>query len=83
MDPVCPPPYDMCYDFAPGYSVCTSPCMDDTDCPVPATGDATVVCAGPVGDQCLLDCSGGETCPDGMDCVDVAGGMFVRCLWPD
>lgn len=83
MDPACSPPYMACYDFAMGYSACTSPCENAGDCPVPTTGDAPVVCAGPMMDQCLLDCAGGETCPDGMDCVPVAGGMFNRCLWPN
>lgn len=83
MDPVCPEPYLACYDFAPGYSACTSPCENAGDCPVPDTGDAEVVCAGMMMNQCLLDCSGGATCPDGMECVPVAGGMFNRCLWPD
>ena len=82
-DPVCEEPYMACYDFAMGYSACTSPCENDGDCPQPTTGDAPAVCAGPMSDQCIVDCANGETCPDGMECVAVAGGMFNRCLWPN
>lgn len=83
-DPECPRPYMACYEFAgPDHSVCTAPCGDAGDCPDATSGDAEVVCAGQSGDQCLLDCSGGATCPDGMECVDVAGGMFFRCAWPN
>ncbi|MEX1362844.1 MAG: hypothetical protein AB1Z98_06950 [Nannocystaceae bacterium] len=83
MDPVCTKPYMDCYEFAaPEFSACTSPCEVDEDCPQPLTGDAPAVCAGQMFDQCLLDCAGGATCPDGMECVPIAGGMFNRCLWP-
>lgn len=82
--PVCPRPYEECYDFlAPDYTVCTLPCMQDDECPAPASGDAQPSCAGQNSDQCVLDCSGGATCPDGMECQQVGpGGMFERCLWP-
>jgi hypothetical protein len=54
-------------------------CADDTVCqPPPATGDAPAVCV-PINasnDACVLDCSGGQTCPDGMECFDA----FV-CVW--
>ena len=30
------------------------------------------------GTACYLDCSGGATCPDGMDCID-----NTLCMWPD
>jgi hypothetical protein len=83
-DPACPRPYDECYDFLePDYTVCTLPCRQDDECPVPASGDAQPQCAGQTNDQCVLDCSGGATCPDGMECQQVGpGGMFERCLWP-
>lgn len=81
-DPVCPEPYDHCYGFFPdGYSACSQMCMDDAECPQPQSGDAPAVCAGPGGDECVLDCGGGATCPDGMECVDVAMGI-MRCAWP-
>lgn len=83
-EPVCPRPYEQCYDFlAPDYTVCTLPCEQDDDCPQPPTGDAQPLCAGQSDDQCVLDCSDGATCPDGMECQEVGqGGMFERCLWP-
>jgi len=83
-DPVCTLPYEDCYDaLAPEYTACTLPCMEDDDCPQPTSGDAPAVCAGQNGDQCVIDCAGGATCPDGMEC-QMAGpaGMFERCLWP-
>lgn len=55
-------------------------CANAGDCPAaPATGNAVVVCeeiTGSVND-CFLDCSFGETCPDGMQCY----GGFI-CMWP-
>lgn len=83
-EPVCPEPYDGCYDFVgPDFSVCTQTCMDAEDCPQPATGDAVAACGGPMMNQCVLDCSGDATCPDGMECVPVGGGgMILRCAWP-
>jgi hypothetical protein len=51
------------------------------DCPAaPATGDAPVAC-GDIGlgaDSCYLDCSAGQTCPDGMLCDEGIGGV---CIW--
>lgn len=52
-------------------SGCTDPL---TDCPdLPETGDAIAACQdidGEKGDECVLDCSGGATCPDGAVCTD-------------
>jgi len=77
---------DVCIDDGapmPGAGACSeSGCMDATECPVaPATGDAVVSC-GDLGDgnTCYLDCSMGETCPDGMGCTDL--GTAMACLWP-
>ncbi len=54
-------------DF-PDLYVCTSSCSEEDQCPVPTTGDATVVCRGnPAG--CVLECGEGQTCPDGMQCA--------------
>jgi hypothetical protein len=80
-DPVCPRPHEECYEIDPDYTVCTLPCQDDADCPQAASGDAQPECAGPGGDQCVLDCSDGETCPDGMECQQ-GGGNSDRCVWP-
>ncbi len=55
-------------------------CEDTCDCfNPPTTGTAEVVCAAILADgetACGLDCSSGQTCPDGMEC---AGGL---CFWP-
>ena len=45
----------------------------------PATGDAVVTCAAVLqggGTACVLSCGGGETCPDGMECLS------GTCFWP-
>jgi hypothetical protein len=64
-----------------GANVCIiRGCEDTCDCfEPPATGTAEVVCAAILADGemgCGLDCSRGQTCPDGMEC---AGGL---CFWP-
>ncbi|MCR9166496.1 MAG: choice-of-anchor J domain-containing protein [Nannocystaceae bacterium] len=50
-------------------------CVDPgIDCPLPPeTGDAPAACLdidGEVGDECVLDCSAGQTCPDGAVCME-------------
>lgn len=55
-----------------GGNVCSVVgCVDVCDCYAPpATGNAVPVCA-PVladGNACVLNCAGGQTCPDGMGC---------------
>jgi hypothetical protein len=61
--------------LSPTAAVCTpSGCEMDCQCPAaPPTGDAPVVCEDVTGDgtnDCSLDCSNGETCPDGMLCYN-------------
>jgi len=83
-DPVCPRPYEVCYEFAgPDHSVCTHPCERSDQCPQPSSGDAVAVCAGQDFDQCLLDCSDDATCPDGMECLEIGDAEFFRCAWPN
>ncbi|HWB76678.1 MAG TPA: hypothetical protein VG755_17050 [Nannocystaceae bacterium] len=55
-------------------------CTTDADCyDMPGTGTAAPICTDlGFGNVCILDCSGGETCPDGMDCF-----ADIACLWPD
>jgi hypothetical protein len=87
---MCQPGEDACLDDGGGMptaGACShSGCADATECPVaPATGDAPVACddlGG--GNTCYLDCSMGETCPDGMACTSVGMGMTsgMACLWP-
>lgn len=64
-----------------GGNVCSvTGCASVCDCfAPPATGDAVVVCA-PIladGNACILDCGGGQTCPDGMGCKS------GYCYWLD
>lgn len=55
-------------------------CTTDADCyAMPGTGTAAPICTDVgFGNVCLLDCSGGEECPDGMSCF-----ADIACLWPD
>jgi len=62
-----------CWVGAGGESVCEQDCVSAGDCPAgPPTGAAIVSCgyvdpANP-GQECYLDCGGGQACPDGMSC---------------
>jgi hypothetical protein len=61
--------------------VCVPPCLQDSDCPLPATGNAMPYCPENFGIYfCRLSCDGGLTCPDGMDCVSTNIGE--RCFYP-
>ncbi len=61
----------------PSIGVCGRACDDVCDCwAAPADGDAPVACKSLVtGDDgtCVLDCSGGQSCPGGMSCLDALG----------
>jgi hypothetical protein len=75
---------EMCiYDIAadPSVGVCAGMnCTDVSECPdAPPGGDAMPVCtdiAVPDGNECILDCSGGEACPTGMICY-----RDILCVW--
>lgn len=59
-----------------GY--CSPVCMDDVqNCPEPSSGDPNLRCAPGVEDACLLDCSDGLLCPDGMTCAPFGGGAPI------
>jgi hypothetical protein len=48
-------------------------CANAMDCEAPTTGTAVADCGDinmDMANECHLDCSGGETCPDGMECVN-------------
>jgi hypothetical protein len=53
------------------------------ECPVPATGNADPFCIQLSTPVCTLSCGGGQTCPDGMDCIGVLFGMTPAsiCSW--
>ncbi|MCA9709372.1 MAG: hypothetical protein KDK70_26255 [Myxococcales bacterium] len=57
-------------------------CTDIGDCPLaPPGGTAVVVCTDITGEglnECIIDCSGGQTCPTGMVC----NALFQVCAWP-
>jgi len=62
-----------CWVGAGGESVCEQDCLGAGDCPAgPPTGAAVVSCGyvNPAnsGQECYLDCGGGQACPDGMSC---------------
>ncbi|MEM7152983.1 MAG: hypothetical protein AAF799_09075 [Myxococcota bacterium] len=60
----------------PTFGICvTIGCAVDADCPAaPGSGTAAALCVDITGDgvaeECVLDCSAGETCPAGMDCFN-------------
>jgi hypothetical protein len=63
----------------PTIGVCTSACMVLGDCPASPGGTAPVSCQDVTGDgasECILDCSGGGSCPAGMSCFS----NFL-CAW--
>lgn len=61
----------------PAWGTCILSCNDRCDCwAAPEGSSAEPECAPvlPGGDlACVLDCSGGEQCPDGMNCVALTG----------
>ena len=67
-------------NMAGTHSICTEPgCAAAMDCPEAADGNAVVSCGDPLmggANTCYLDCSGGETCPTGQECVDNS-----YCAW--
>ena len=68
----------------PTVAVCARRCTDECDCwAAPADGDAPVTCKviDQSGDKtCILDCSGGQTCPTGMICTGDIGTEL--CMYP-
>ena len=61
---------------------CTARCLEDADCPVPPTGNAPVQCidegGGGENNRCVLDGSGGQDCPQGMECRPEWDDI---CMW--
>ncbi|HET6583407.1 MAG TPA: hypothetical protein VFG69_08165 [Nannocystaceae bacterium] len=78
-DPPCPREFPECLAVG-GLNWCAQPCDVDEDCPPPSSGDPEVVCAGPDGHQCALDCADEQTCPDGMTCEEIVNNIY-RCVW--
>lgn len=77
MDPACSAPADTCVwtdgvdDGIAPAGWCARECNTADDCPVPETGTAEVGCTyyGELPLKCILRCSDGATCPDGMVCL--------------
>lgn len=84
----CPAPYDHCYEYMPGYSLCTLGCNTDEGCPDVTSGAITSECSSVSSAYiCVIDCMDGlDLCPVGMECVEVMLPAFpieiYRCLWP-
>lgn len=58
---------------------CIFDCEADSDCPAVESGDVNPVCnAG----RCRLPCDDGETCPDGMRCVERSDEGRI-CAWAE
>ncbi len=61
----------------PAWGSCILPCEDVCDCwAAPSSGAAESACAPvlPGGERaCVLDCTSGQACPDGMRCVALTG----------
>jgi hypothetical protein len=65
-----------------GGCLCGTPCEEDRDCPLPATGNAVPQCVeGEPGQAtvCLLPCTE-AACPDGMVCTTLFTGEPL-CMW--
>jgi hypothetical protein len=62
--------------------VCTMACTTAADCPdAPDSGNAPVACVDVTGaapNECLLLCNAGQTCPDGMACIN-----DQICMWEE
>ena len=69
---------ELCMTANP-YNVCSMPCNDIGDCPMPPGGSATLVCdftPGPDLYLCWLRCNQPDECPDGMVC-----NPYGDCSW--
>ncbi len=65
-----------CFNDGSTYAVCTRGCFMACDCWEAPGGDAPVSCSDDLlmtTSVCVLDCSGGQTCPSGMFCVPDLG----------
>lgn len=74
----CPRGYTDCVEESdPPISWCSHWCVHARDCEPAHSGDAPAICWG---HDCMLDCTDGQTCPDGMVCGAVSDN--ARCGWP-
>lgn len=61
----------------PFAGFCSNFCESDAVCFAEVGGTAVPECNNAVSPFCQLDCSGGRTCPGGMDCIELTSGAFV------
>ena len=78
---------DVCAPFGSGQNrrgFCAAPCTMDQECMAMAPAGATArpFCSESL-EACSLDCTGGATCPKGMQCIDTSPGDQVteRCRY--
>ena len=66
---------------APAWGTCILPCQDRCDCWAPVEGSSAEPACEPVlamGQRaCVLSCSDGQTCPDGMSCRALTGVVSI------
>ena len=67
----------VCVLVMPNVGYCSHACMIPGDCGPPPGGTATQACLPDSSDMmvCALDCSGGKTCPGGMECLPLGASM--------
>jgi hypothetical protein len=58
---------------------CTNFCTTDAECFASVGGTAVPDCNTQPTPYCSLDCSGGKTCPGGMECIPLVGDL-VFCM---
>lgn len=78
-------PGEQCIDFGNIAFCAEQGCVAPGDCTVPATGNPNVSCTdldGNGSSDCYLECSAGQTCPDGMVCYAAAYCMWTTFLPP-
>ena len=61
----------------PFAGFCSNFCAGDDECWADVGGTALPHCNDAASRYCELDCGGGRTCPEGMDCVELSSGAFV------
>lgn len=61
---------------------CAPECDSDAECPAPLAGEAIPTCVGMGSDKwCVLACTNGTQCPDGMDCESYEPRYGELCTW--
>ncbi len=61
-------------EMQPFDGYCTNFCNSNAECFANTGGTAVPQCNTEMSPYCELDCSGGKTCPQGMECIPLQGG---------